>query len=148
MLGLMVIMFYTTASVASRGVLGYEFFGTVNIAEFSLVVITFLGLSWTQINQGHVSAQFFILHFPRRAQVITQVWIAVASLFFAVVLTSATWSSAVQGYTGHEIMIVGSEMVPVWPIRFVLPVGAALYVFTLLFNLRDSLSELIKDIGR
>ena len=139
-----VITFLITASVTKRHLTGDEIIATINIAEFCLVIIAFLGLSWTQIKRGHVAAEFFVSHFPKRGQRITQVATTVASLFFAVILVWASWVAAMRGYHNKELVVAAGIIMTMWPIRFVLPLGFALYIFTLLFDLKDSLVTLVK----
>ena len=141
---LMVIVFLTSANVFSRYLLNDEIIGSITFAEMCLVVVTFIGLSWTQIKRGHVAAEFFVNHFPKRGQQFSEVFINVVSLFFTIILVWASWEIAMTGYHNNETIIATGMQIPMWHLRFVLPLGVGLYVFTLLFNLKDSLVALVK----
>ena len=141
---LVLLIFLITASVARRKITGDEIIATMNVAEFLLVIITFLGLSWTQIKRGHVAAEFFVTHFSKRAQQITEVAIALGSLVFTVILVWATGADAVDSFVTKKAVATAGTIITVWPIKFILPLGGAFYIFTLLFDLKDSLAALVR----
>jgi len=145
MLSLLLVAFITTFSVGMRHVTGSEVIASINIAEFGLVIITFLGLSWTQINKGHVAAEFVFDRFSNNWKKILEVFICIISLFYMAILLWASWSIAMYGYDHSETTVATGRIIIIWPIRFVLPVGIFLYGCILLFDLKDSLTKLLKN---
>lgn len=144
---LIAIVLLTTASVGRRYLFGSEIIAVLNIDEFLLVAVTFIGLAWTQLRQGHIATDFLYVRMKERSQLVTSIATAVISIFFASLITAAGWSMALESLRTGESAFSTGAMVPLWPARFIIPIGAGLYVVSLLFNLGDAVAGLVRRKG-
>ena len=144
MLSLVIIILLTTVNVSKRYIIGSDIVAVIQINEFLLVAVTFLGLAWTQLKRGHVATEFLFTRLSKRGQQSIEMFISIVCLFLAVLLCWASWLMAVDGYELKETIYAAGTIIPMWQIRFVIPLGVALYILTLLFDFKDSLVELIR----
>ena len=125
---LMALMFYTVTDVVARYIFNRPFRGSLEITEFSMAVIVFLGIAYCGWVGSHVAVDIFErpLENPRLRFIPVLLTLVSALLFAAIAWLTA--SDAI--FASHRI----SNMMrwPHWPFQAIVAFGAAMYA-TVLF---------------
>ena len=127
---LMLLMGYTVLDVVLRYVFNRPFSGSLELTEFAMSVIVFLGIAYCGWTGGHVAVDILErpLEDPRLRFVPVLLTLVSAILFFAM-----AWLGAVEALTSmHRI----SNMMrwPHWPFQAIVAFGSAMYAITLLIQ--------------
>jgi TRAP-type C4-dicarboxylate transport system permease small subunit len=127
---LMLLMIYTVADVVLRYVFNRPFSGSLEITEFAMSAIVFLGIAYCGWLGGHVAVD--ILDRPLddpRLRFIPVILLLVSAMLFAAI----AWLSAVEALTStHRV----SNMMrwPHWPFQLTVAFGSAMYAIVLLIQ--------------
>jgi C4-dicarboxylate transporter DctQ subunit len=111
--------------VALRYVLNRPIVGGIEIIEYALVYITFLGASWAVPRGAHIDIDVVVQSMPKSWQRICAFVSNLISFGVAVVLTvfgaSVTWTSLVRGAFKPTVL-----QIPTWVVLVIIPIGSAL----------------------
>ncbi len=127
---LMALMVYTVADVVLRYGFNRPFRGSLEVTEFAMSAIVFLGIAYCGWLGGHVAVDIFErpLDDPRLR------FVPVLLTFISAVLFAAiAWLAAVDALTStHRI----SNMMrwPHWPFQLTVAFGSAMYAIVLLIQ--------------
>ena len=127
---LVALMIYTVTDVMLRYVFNHPFRGSLEVTEFSMALIVFLGIAYCGWVGGHVAVD--ILERPLedpRLRFVPVILTFVSALLFAAI----AWLTAADAiYASHRI----SNMMrwPHWPFQAVVAFGSAMYAVTLLIQ--------------
>jgi TRAP-type C4-dicarboxylate transport system permease small subunit len=127
---LMLLMGYTVLDVVLRYVFNRPFSGSLELTEFAMSAIVFLGIAYCGWVGGHVAVD--ILERPLedpRLRFISVLLPLIGAVLFAMI----AWLSAVEALTStHRI----SNMMrwPHWPFQLTVAFGAAMYAIVLLVH--------------
>jgi TRAP-type C4-dicarboxylate transport system permease small subunit len=125
---LMLLMGYTVLDVVLRYLFNSPFSGSLEITEFAMSVIVFLGIAYCGFTGGHVAVDILDrpLQSPRLRFVPVLLTLASAALFAAV-----AWLTAAEALTSMQRV---SNMVrwPHWPFQMTVALGSAVYAVVLL----------------
>ena len=127
---LVALMAYTVIDVVLRYVFNNPFRGSLEITEFSMALIVFLGVAYCGWLGGHVAVD--ILERPLddpRLRLIPVVLTLTGALLFAAI----AWLTAVEAFKfSHRI----SNMMrwPHWPFQATVAFGSAMYAIVLLIQ--------------
>lgn len=127
---LVALMIYTVIDVVLRYGFNLPFRGSLEITEFAMSAIVFLGIAYCGWLGGHVAVDIFErpLEDPRLRFVPVVLTFISALLFLAI-----AWLSAVEALTSmHRI----SNMMrwPHWPFQLTVAFGSAMYAIVLLIQ--------------
>jgi TRAP-type C4-dicarboxylate transport system permease small subunit len=110
--------------VAMRYVFNHPILGGIEIVEYALVYITFLGASWAVPRGAHIDIDVAVQAMPKFWQRICALLSNLISLGVAVVLTvfgvTATWTAFVRGAFKPTVLEV-----PTWIVLVIIPIGSA-----------------------
>ena len=132
---LMLLMGYTVLDVVLRYGFNKPFSGSLEITEFAMSVIVFLGIAYCGITGGHVAVD--ILERPMQSPKLRFVPV-VLTLASAVLFAAIAWLTAAEALTSmHRV----SNMVrwPHWPFQMTVAIGSAMYAIGLLLQTIDIL---------
>ena len=111
---------------------GFSFIGILEISEFSLLWITFLGTAWLLRKGGHVIIDILPSHLsPKNAALLDVVIYSVNVILFAVII----WYSAkitLQHYQTNFIMGTTILRIPKAPVEIIIPIGSFLLFIELI----------------
>jgi len=111
--------------VAMRYVFNHPILGGIEIVEYALVYITFLGASWAVPRGAHIDIDVAVQAMPRFWQRICALLSNLISLGVAIVLTvfgtTATWTAFVRGAFKPTVLEI-----PTWIVLVIIPIGSAL----------------------
>ncbi len=132
---LAVMVLLVVMDVAGRSILGAGLPGTVEINEYLLVVIGFIGIFQTYHEKGHISVDLLFTRLPERVrQVLARVdsgLILIFSLMFFYAGAERFWSAFKTGETNW----FGAYVMPVWFVRLVIPIGCLALCIQSLMNM-------------
>jgi TRAP-type C4-dicarboxylate transport system permease small subunit len=121
--------------VALRYVFNRPILGSIEIIEYALVYITFLGASWAVPRGAHIDIDVCVQAMPKPWQRICALLSNLISLAVALVLTifgaATTWTA----YARHMFKPTVLE-IPTWIVLIIIPIGSALLALRFL---RDSI---------
>jgi len=141
-IGLFFMMLVVTADVFLRDVFNQPIKGAIEIAELFQVLVVFFGLAYCEAHRGHVRVEVLITYLGRR----TQLALDSITTFIALVLFGLmVWYSATNAIeTWHSQELFEMMRIPVWPYRFIVPVGAFVLCLELLLRLGSDITGLAK----
>lgn len=127
---LVLLMGYTVLDVVLRYVFNRPFSGSLELTEFAMSVIVFLGIAYCGWTGGHVAVDILErpLEDPRLRFVPVILTLAGAVLFAAI-----AWLTAADAFSSmHRV----SNMVrwPHWPFQLTVAIGSAMYAIVLLIQ--------------
>lgn len=130
---LVVLMLATVVDVIVRYIARASVPGMLEVAESALVTSVFLGLAWTSMQGGHVAVSIVTDRLkPALARwVAVVVWLLNAGLLAW--LTYASVARALQATSRNETRF-GLVQWPVWPLRWVIAIGLALWLVVAIAN--------------
>src|SRR3954447_22142320 len=111
--------------VAMRYVFNRPTLGGIEIVEYALVYITFLGASWAVPRGAHIDIDVCVQAMPKFWQRICAFLSNFISLSVAIVLmvfgASVTWTSYMRGAFKPTVLEI-----PTWVVLLIIPIGSAL----------------------
>lgn len=143
-ISIFVMMISTIADVTARFLLNKAIPGVVELCEFLMVMVVFLGLAYTQVKRGHVRAEVFINKISPRHQIAVELFGYLLALPFFVMFAYQAGLFAYEAWKTGEFMF-GLMRFPTWPSKIFVCVG--LFVLCLQL-LADSLLIISRLGGR
>ncbi len=122
-LGLMVL--FVCSEVISRSFLNRPILWVLEVGEYSLVYITFLGAAWLLRTEGHVKVDIVLNRLNPRTQALLNI---VTSILGAMACLVVVWYSAqlTWGYFESGVRTPGAWGPPRYPIYVIIPIGSLL----------------------
>jgi TRAP-type C4-dicarboxylate transport system permease small subunit len=136
---LFALMLLTAADVGSRYFLNAPINGVVDLTQFAVLIMTFLGFAYCGFRGANVVIE---LLFDRLAPGM-QIWVnrlsnALGCLLFSVI----GWRSVVQSFDVREFNETSQLLtIPYWPFYYLLAFGAVLFAWVLLLRVFVDLPE-------
>lgn len=142
MVVIFIIMVLTFVAVMLRYfVPGAGISGMVELTELAMVLIVFLGFSFTQYAGGHVHVDIFTNMIKNlRARFIFNGCIRIVTAFFSFWVTYAAFLRAVS-----EKVVTGVLKIPVAPFVYVMAIGMAWFSIVLLM---DGLDHFLQGVSK
>jgi TRAP-type transport system small permease protein len=139
---LFLLMFLVTVHVIGRYIVAFPIPGSVELIEFLMVLVVFLGLAECAITRGNVSVDLFVDLMPKKARVVID---AFTSLLSIAIVSIITWQSAVQVkilfQSGH---VSGVLHIPHYPFAIIMVFGWAAFDLVLIGNFFEFLGRVLK----
>ncbi|MFN8682401.1 TRAP transporter small permease [Paracoccus sp. P2] len=133
-IGLMMV--HVVVHVFFQYVVGFPLPGTVLfVANYYMVVVTFICLAAVELKGGHISVDILFGHLPSSVQ---RVCAGIAYLLTGIVFILLTWQSftvAQARRTAGTFEVEYGYKILLWPSYYLVPIGAALFAFTALVKL-------------
>jgi len=119
---LLIMMLSTVLDGSLRYLFNLPIAGVIELNEVLIVVIIFLGLSWTQIKGGHVSVELFIKRLPRKHQEIVMVMTLSLALVIFAALTFESSLAAYDAWASGDFR-QGAVRFALWPGKATVALG-------------------------
>lgn len=116
------LLLTVSLDVILRATANAPFSATIEVVSFYYMIpLVFLPIMTLELTRGHIDTDLFYLLFPRRLK---QVAIAVSGLLTVGVYGLLAWVTFKQAIasTGRGEVSMGVNLLPIWPVRWVLPV--------------------------
>lgn len=113
----------------------------MEVCEYLLVYITFLGSPWLLREKGHVNVDILFFFFPKTGRplnIFTSFTAAVAAFILFFFCASATWD-----YFHRGITMIKMLSIPKWLVFWVMPLGC---IFLSIESFRQFYSHLTSDV--
>ncbi|UOR00550.1 TRAP transporter small permease [Leucobacter allii] len=131
---LVVLMLATVLDVIVRWITRASVPGMIEVAETALVASVFLGLAWTSVQGGHVAVSIVTDRLrPGAARVVSALVWAVNTGMLAWLGYASVHRAALS--TALAETRFGLVQWPVWPLRWIIAAGLALWTIVALVNL-------------
>ena len=141
-IGLFLLMLVVTADVFLRDVFNQPIKGSIEIAELFQVLVVFFGLAYCEAHRGHVRAEVLIAYLGRRAQLALDAFTTLIALGLFALMVWYSTLNAIE--TWHSQELFEMMRIPVWPYRFIVPVGAFVFCLELLLRLWSDITGMTK----
>ena len=139
-----VMMFSTTLDTIMRYLFNRPIAGVFELNEVILVVCVFMGLTWCQIERGHIRVTILLMRLSPRIVVIMDTIIWVVAFAFVMTLAIQTSHDAVYAYS-IKLFRWGKIQMPIWWARGLVPI--CLWLLCIQFIL-DIWTNIWRLIGR
>jgi TRAP-type C4-dicarboxylate transport system permease small subunit len=129
---LFTLMLLVALNVAGRYFFRSPITGTVELIEFWMIFVVFLGLGYCAMEHGNISIGLLVDRLPPRAQAVVN---AVTCFLSIIIVSLITWQSLMQmngfWHSGH---VSGVLRIPYFPFLIVLVLGYAAFDLILIAN--------------
>lgn len=146
-LAVTLMMAHIAIDVVAKYIFGVPMAGTITVvSNYYMIIVSFLPLAFTERQNGHISVEVLVEHFPLGAQRGLNVF---ALLVSAAVFAALTWRSFVEANRAFAIgsfEIEHNMKLITWPARYLLPLGCGLMTVTLVAKIGIALKRRSKLI--
>ena len=133
------LMIFTVGESLLRNIFNYAIAGTHELVEFTMAVLVFFALAYTQIEKRHVAIDLLYTRLSPNAQAILE---SLTSLFSLVIFILMTWQTALYGLEMRDNHTVSPTLnIPLYPILFIISFGTGLLCMVLAVNFLNSLDK-------
>jgi TRAP-type C4-dicarboxylate transport system permease small subunit len=129
------MVIYIPADIAGRSLFGSGIPGCVEIGEFMMILVGFLGMAQAQKMGSHVDVDLLFNRLPNRVKDFLRVVILILMISFVSLFFYATLMAALDYTINGEDAWFGPYLIPVWIIRWTAPIGLALFIIQLIAEL-------------
>lgn len=131
----LVLMFHVVADVVARNAFNRPLPATLELSQhWWMVLLVFAGLGYAQQRGEHVRATVLTDRLPASVQRIAEVGALVLLTAFAGLIAYYGWGEAVESTAIKETAAAAD--VPVWPMHWAVPVGAAVLALQCLVSIQ------------
>lgn len=141
------LMLHVSADVAMRTFMNRPILGTLEIvAYWWMVSIAFLGIAYTKIRNEHIAVDLLPDRLPIRQRAVVRLILEVITIAVLLLLVFYGWEAAMSSMARGE-NAVGVTPIPVWPFRFLLPLGGLLMVAACVAAVLENIGTIAKRQG-
>ena len=133
------------ADMTLRTTISLSIEGGIEISEYILVAIGFLGLGYAQLKGGHVNVDVVLLRLSPRTQRIISVLILVALIVFFVSMSQQIAKDAYVSWATKDYRSGTTLLIPTWPPKLVAFLGTGMLVLSLIVQLTRIITDLSKS---
>lgn len=92
------------------------------VAYYYLVPLVFLPMLSVEYYDHHITTDLFFLRFPKKMQETCLLLGSILSIALYAVLAWYSLSAAIDATEKQEV-VIGAELLPIWPMRWILPIA-------------------------
>jgi len=142
MVFLTILMLVITLDVILRWTVNKPIRGVNELAEFSMLLLIFLTIGFTQVMKGNISVDILFLKFPRKMQAVAEIFTYLLSLGISVLLVwqAMTYNNYLSNINRVSVIL----KIPVAPIQTVMVVGFSLLCIVFLLQLIASVRKAVQ----
>lgn len=125
---LIIMVFLVTADVIGRSIFSHPITGAVELTELGLSVVIFLSIGYTQLKEEHISIEFLVERFPKKAQ-----WIIEGIINLIIMMLMALMAISLFWYAERLLTsgtVTGDLGLPIYLFAAVSGIGAIVFVLT------------------
>lgn len=117
--------------------------GALEFSEAAMVGVVFLPLMYVQMRREHVFVTIATQRLPLRVQALLDALISLVALGMFSWFTMLTARKAYQAYLIREFR-AGMILFPIWPFRWLIPIGTGFMVLELLLTALEELQNVAR----
>ena len=150
-IGLVAMMLITVVEVAIRKTIGIGVRGATEYAQFSLCLIIFGALAYTESERGHLQITLILRPMPQKSRFSVLAFMNLANAATAGAITYGILSQAVKYSSAARTTTAMLTNIPYYPFYYICGVCCAFFTLTLLFTMITSIcaiwnKEIAEDI--
>ena len=139
---LFILMLLVMAHVIGRYILALPIPGSVELIEFLMVLVVFLGFAECAVQRGNVSVDLLVDQLPRKAQAVID---SLTCLLSIGIVSLITWQSAIQVKSLWQSGLVsGALHIPHYPFAIVMVLGWAVFALVLIAHFFENLGRVLR----
>jgi TRAP-type transport system small permease protein len=139
---LFILMLLVMVHVIGRYIFAFPLPGSVELIEFLMVLVVFLGLADCAYHRGHVAVDLFVDLLPKQVQAVINTLTYLLSIGIVSLLT---WQTAVQvkllWQSGH---VSGVLHIPHYPFAIVMVLGWAAFDLVLVVQFFENIGRILR----
>lgn len=136
------MMLHVVLDVICKYFLNQPIVGTLEIvANYYMVAIVFLPLAVVQRQNGHVKVEVFTTALPKQLIAAFDVFAMILTLIYVSLMTWFVLAEAIDQTAIREKLQVGIKLMPVWPARWLAPIGCGLFILAVTMTLAVSIKR-------
>lgn len=143
--GILAIFFLQNAEIITRKIIGKSIGGSLELSQFSLALIAFCGLAFTEMQKGHVKVEIVTRRLSSKMKEITNILSLVIADICIVFLAYLWW-----GYTIHSWQIREYAWtiipVPLYPFKTIAFIGICAFFAQLSAEILVAVNRLLQNI--
>ena len=140
---LALMMFLTAIDVFMRYFLNRPIIGSVEITEFTMIIVVFLGVAYVGLEQGHTSIDILVSRASPKSQAFINCIVHFLCFAFLLIMLWGALTEAIIVLNDNiESMLLH---IPVFPFVILMAVGIALFA---LVNLLDFINNFFKILRK
>ena len=139
--GLFVLIFL---DMTLRTAIGFSIEGAIEVSEYILIAIGFLGLGYAQLSGDHVNVDIIVRKLSPKIQLIINILILLALILFFIIMGHQIGKEAYTSWITKEYRPGTTLLIPTWPPKFVAFLGTYVLVLSFLVQLSRIITDLIK----
>jgi TRAP-type C4-dicarboxylate transport system permease small subunit len=119
--------------------------GGIEISEYILIAIGFLGLGYAQLTGSHVNVDIISLKLSPTIRRIINILILLVLIIFFITMGHQIGEEAYISWINKEYRAGTTLLIPTWPPKFIAFLGTYVLVLSLLVQLSRIITDLIKE---
>ena len=137
------MMLLTVSDVLRRFLFNKPIDGTVELTEYMMVPVVFLGLSWCAVQRENIRVDIFVIRLSPRWQLFLDSISVVISL---VIMVLITWQNLLETFSVYDIKQATDILhVPAYPFFIMLTLGCFLLCCVLIIHLLENIVKGIRQ---
>jgi len=113
---------------------------SIEISEYMLFFIAFLGAAWLLKNDGHVKIDLLTNNLPLLPQIFFKIWTSFLSAFICLVITYYGTISTIDHFH-RGIPVIQALAIPKYLLLWVIPVGTLLLLIQSIRDISSNINE-------
>jgi TRAP-type C4-dicarboxylate transport system permease small subunit len=131
-----VMMFHIVADVFAKYAFNSPIEGTIEtVAGYYMVAVVFFPFAYVACTEGHIIVELFTRGMSKRKLMRLDGIIAIATFLYMAVFTWKTVEEAILRTEQLEIWETGTSMIPIWPSRWLIPIGCGVMAVYVVYRL-------------
>lgn len=136
-----VMMFHIVADVFAKYVFNSPIEGTIEtVAGYYMVAVVFFPFAYVAYTEGHIIVELFTRGLKPRVLMRIDGIVAIVTFIYMAIFTWKTVEEAVLRTAQLEIWETGTSMIPIWPSRWLIPIGCGVMTAYVVWRLVRDLS--------
>lgn len=143
-IGIFCLFMLIFADMTLRTTISLSIEGGIEVSEYILVAIGFLGLGYAQLKGGHVNVDVILLGLSPRTQRVINILILLTLIVFFWTMGQQIAKDAYTSWATKDYRSGTTLLIPTWPPKFLACMGTAMLVLSLIVQLTRVITEFFK----
>lgn len=138
---LMVIMMLLLLVDCGSRIVDMPVAGMSELSVFMLIIVTYLGLAGGEEFGQHVRVEALLTRLPQKTRCVVEWVVSVVELLTLAVFFVSVWLGALKSFRTGQV-VTGSAQLLLWPVKWTMVVGLALYFLQVAIKTRRNFKSL------